>query len=93
MTMTIDELAILIGEGMGSVSMCWDPAPTGVFQSTMASQIVDEIMGEVNKIDVERQQAFAVIADLLPLPDEMPEEEKDRVIRRMMQGIAQHNHG
>lgn len=40
-TKTIENL---IGEAIGEASMCWDPRPTGVFESDRASGIVDRIL-------------------------------------------------
>ena len=37
-----DEVAGEIGQACGSVSMCWDPRPTGVFDSTPAADFIDE---------------------------------------------------
>ena len=31
----------IIGEGCGTASVCWSPKPTGVFQSEVASGVVD----------------------------------------------------
>lgn len=40
--MTNDELKReIIGQAIGEASMCWIPTPTGVFDSTTASKIVD----------------------------------------------------
>lgn len=37
-----------VGEAIGEASMCWSETPTGVFDSTRASAIVDRI---VNRFD------------------------------------------
>lgn len=33
-----------IGQALGAVSMSWNPPPTGVFDSTQAGEIVDELL-------------------------------------------------
>ena len=33
-----------VGEAMGYASMCWDPAPEGVFDSERASDAADELV-------------------------------------------------
>lgn len=36
-------------EAMGEISMCWEPIPSGVFQSTNAKRIGDELMAKIEK--------------------------------------------
>ncbi len=38
-----------IGEAIGEASMCWEPTPTGVFDSTKAAAIVDRIEALVTR--------------------------------------------
>ena len=33
-----------LGQAIGFASMCWDPKPEGVFASTVAEELVDELM-------------------------------------------------
>lgn len=39
-----------IGEAIGEGSMCWDPIPTGVFDATRASAIVERVCKSIFKI-------------------------------------------
>lgn len=45
MTIPPDEMRKIIGEAIGQTSMCWKPYPTGVFDSTKASKIVNDTIG------------------------------------------------
>jgi hypothetical protein len=38
-----------IGQAIGAASMCWDPLPTGVFQSELALKISDELLDLLKK--------------------------------------------
>lgn len=38
-----DELKTFIGEKMGEATMCWEPIPSGVFDSQRAVKILDEV--------------------------------------------------
>ena len=42
--MTREEFRELVGTAIGEASMCWDPIPTGVFDATRASALVDRIV-------------------------------------------------
>lgn len=42
-----DPLATLVGEACGAVSVCWDPAPEGVFQSEAAAAVVDDLLDAI----------------------------------------------
>jgi len=62
---TVEELvAQVIGETAGYVSLCWDPKPTGVFDSTLASAAVDKAVQRILSLlaeaearpPIERQQ-------------------------------------
>ncbi len=39
-----DDLNTAIGEAIGEASMCWIPSPTGIFDSSRASRIVDDLL-------------------------------------------------
>jgi hypothetical protein len=43
----MDEIKQRIGEIIGEASMCWSDTPTGVFDSTKASSLIDEIMTHI----------------------------------------------
>lgn len=47
--MTREERKQLIGEAIGEASMCWGEMPTGVFDSTRASKIVDRVVAALEK--------------------------------------------
>jgi hypothetical protein len=38
-----------VGEAMGFASMCWDPSPTGVFESELASRATDELIEFIHR--------------------------------------------
>jgi len=40
----VDNLDDAIGETIGFVSVCWDPKPTGMFESDKASKAVNELL-------------------------------------------------
>ncbi len=40
----------LIMQAIGAASMCWQPTPTGVFDSTKAQEIGENLMTELVKI-------------------------------------------
>lgn len=50
--MPVDQSALstVIGEAMGEVSMCWDPIPSGVFQSQHAAEIVRATIAAVRAL-------------------------------------------
>ena len=52
------ELTTEVFEAMGEVSMCWNPRPTGVFDSSEAKRIGDELM---KKIESDIPNAVTVI--------------------------------
>lgn len=39
-----------IGLAIGAASMCWDPTPAGVFDSTAASEIVDQLLDHLRQL-------------------------------------------
>lgn len=43
------ELKTKIYESIGQASMCWDPIPSGIFDSTQAQKIGDELWNEIQK--------------------------------------------
>jgi hypothetical protein len=40
-------LSEILGQALGAASMCWDPRPTGVFDSTRAKRIYEALIAEV----------------------------------------------
>ena len=44
---TATRLAEAIGQAIGEASMCWSPTPTGVFDSTRASSVLDDLCDQV----------------------------------------------
>jgi hypothetical protein len=43
-------LATIIGQACGTASMCWDEPPTGVFDSTRASWVVDGALAAIKNL-------------------------------------------
>ena len=43
------ELQRIIGEAIGQASMCWSETPKGVFDSTMAIKIRDEVVRAIEE--------------------------------------------
>jgi len=41
------QLSRILHEMAGSVSLCWEPKPTGVFQSTQAAEFVAAAIAEI----------------------------------------------
>lgn len=37
----------IVGEAVGHASVCWDPAPEGVFDEAQASAVVDGVLDEL----------------------------------------------
>lgn len=56
-----DELKTFIGEKMGEATMCWEPIPSGVFDSQRAVKILDEIYEAI-----EAEQESAITAHYIP---------------------------
>ena len=53
----MSELRGKLFEAMGAASMCWEPKPTGVFESTQVLDFGEVILGDIVKIlelEVER---------------------------------------
>ena len=44
MIMESKEFRTVLGEGIGVASMCWDEIPKGVFDSTRAQSVLEEIL-------------------------------------------------
>jgi len=40
-----------VGQAIGEASVCWSELPHGVFQSSRASELVDEIVAEYEKLE------------------------------------------
>ena len=58
-----DEVAAEIGQVCGAVSMCWDPRPTGLFESTIAGDLTDEATDAVLAVVRRHVEAMDVWAD------------------------------
>lgn len=64
----ITELEKVVFEALGQASMCWDPRPTGVFDSQMAVVVGDNLMREISRITGAGQgaeQQTKILADYL----------------------------
>jgi hypothetical protein len=44
---TQQSIAEIVGEVCGFVSVCWDPPPAGVFDSTRAAKAVEEAVHQI----------------------------------------------
>ena len=44
-----EDLKKVIGEAIGEASMCWSETPSGVFDSSKASEIVDKVVNLIIK--------------------------------------------
>ncbi len=44
------EVGRIVGECAGAVSMCWEPRPEGVFDSSPAAKYVDEAVAEILRL-------------------------------------------
>jgi type I site-specific restriction endonuclease len=51
----VSDLKELIFQAVGQSSMCWDPIPTGVFDSTQAEKIGYEVFAKFEKLQRENQ--------------------------------------
>lgn len=45
----MSEFREIVGQAIGEASMCWSETPTGVFDSTRASLLVDKILAHVDR--------------------------------------------
>lgn len=61
--MDIKRLNQIIGEGVGQASLCWQPRPQGVFDSTEASKVVDMM----------KQQILECVKDSMPSEEQITE--------------------
>lgn len=43
----IERIAEMIGQALGQASMCWIPEPKGTFDSTKASQVLNELVRSI----------------------------------------------
>jgi hypothetical protein len=39
-----------VGEALGAASMCWNPRPEGVFDSSSATVVYDSLMAHINEV-------------------------------------------
>lgn len=53
--MTRKQFRELVGIAIGEASMCWSEIPSGIFDSTRASLLVDRIVNELPLTDDELQ--------------------------------------
>lgn len=44
---TQEQIYQMIGEAIGQASMCWVTTPKGVFDSTLAKQVTDELFKSI----------------------------------------------
>lgn len=42
-----EDLSRIVFEGLGEVSVCWEPAPVGVFQSVRAAEIGERVVKQI----------------------------------------------
>ncbi len=64
----LTELEKVVFEALGQASMCWDPRPTGVFDSQMAVVVGDNLMREISTITGAgrgAEQQTKILADYL----------------------------
>lgn len=62
--MKIEELKEEIFQALGEVSMSWDPVPSGIFDSSKASDIGDRLMDMLKKQIAVVDAARALYGDL-----------------------------
>lgn len=62
MNKQLKSLKTEVFEAMGAISMCWDPIPSGVFESTQAEQIGNELMA---KIENDIPNAIKVLSNVM----------------------------
>ena len=60
----------LVGEHIGRASMCWDPNPHGVFDSTTASALCDDIVREYDKLKADAEKLVAALEAIAQGPNE-----------------------
>jgi hypothetical protein len=72
------DLGTVVGELAGYASVCWDPKPSGVFDSEDASDAVDSALGWINRHYTSREEYAALKAQIDRLAvfimDEVPGE-------------------
>jgi len=73
------ELLQALGELAGFASMCWTPAPTGVFDSTLATEGVD--------------RAFAEICALYAAPTEAAQGEVEVALQAAIHALRSYQYG
>lgn len=61
---TIEEL---IFQALGAASVCWDSVPSGVFDSTHAKEIGDEVVARIKQMAAEyhREETLHIVYDSL----------------------------
>lgn len=68
----------IVGIAIGRASVCWDELPHGIFDSTRASELVDEIVSAYDQLASELAEARAEIESL----------KKERTAYRTINAIA-----
>lgn len=80
-----DDLKKFIGEKVGEATMCWNPIPTGVFDSERASKILAEINTEVYK--ALRDEVDALITGAYHAPLESVETKYDVLAKQRVKEL------
>jgi hypothetical protein len=45
-----DDLPRLVFEAVGAASMCWEPRPDGVFNTTEATQVAEQLIADIRAL-------------------------------------------
>jgi hypothetical protein len=85
MTLTLKEIVF---QGLGEASVCWEPKPTGVFDSTHAARIGDEIMKAINA-ELEQDDIGPPVKNPLPAKPPMPNPTEDDLNNPTFEAIWQ----
>lgn len=67
------ELRELIGEAIGEASMCWSETPKGVFDSTRAKKIADNLLSKLDRKQLLESQILGLQEAMRPLLNEWAE--------------------
>ncbi len=59
----IDKKKEILGILAGHSSLCWEPKPTGVFDSMEASKAVDNALIELNKLELGEGELWKIMAE------------------------------
>lgn len=66
-----------IYEALGEASMCWNPRPSGVFDSTKASEIGERLVKVFEEYATQRTPASGSLSKKIPTVQELREAAKD----------------